>query len=317
MPIPDPIHLSALKTYSLKERKSKVKADDLARAWSRGDTFSGFLDTLPQILGAADLRRVVDSVSRAVKAGRPVVFAMGAHVIKVGLSPILIDLMERGIITAIAMNGAGIIHDFEMAATGGTSEDVAAALGDGTFGMAKETAEFLSEAILRAKKDSIGLGRAVGLSILDAKLPLAQKSLFAAAARLDIPATVHIAMGTDIIHIHPAFDPAAAGAASHRDFRTYAAVISELERGVYFNVGSAVLLPEVFLKAVTLVRNLGHQLQEFTAINLDFIRHYRPMTNVVGRPTASGGVGISLVGHHEILIPLIAAGIIEALPDPV
>lgn len=238
---------------------------------------------------------------------------MGAHVIKVGLGPVIIDLMERGVIHALALNGAGIIHDFELAFAGQTSEDVAAALGDGSFGMARETCGFLGEAIHDGAREGLGLGQAVGRRILADRLPHADKSLLAAGARLGIPVTVHVAIGTDIIHMHPQFDPAAAGETSHRDFRTFTGVVATLAHGVYLNVGSAVILPEIFLKALTLARNLGHHVAPLTTVNLDFIRQYRPMTNVVQRPTLEGGRGIGLVGHHEILLPLIAAGVIERL----
>jgi hypothetical protein len=222
--------------------------------------------------------------------------------------------MERGVITSIAMNGAGIIHDFELALTGRTSEDVAASLGDGTFGMAHETCSFLGDAIVKADREASGLGAAVGASIIEQNLPFSDNSILAAGARLGIPVTIHIAIGTDIIHMHPEFDPAKAGAASHRDFRLFASVVASLEEGVYLNVGSAVILPEVFLKAITIVRNLGHNLKNITTVNIDFIQHYRPTTNVVNRPTAAGGGrGYKLTGHHEILLPLIAAGIIEKL----
>jgi hypothetical protein len=221
--------------------------------------------------------------------------------------------MRRGVITGVAMNGAGIIHDLELAMVGRTSEDVAAALGDGSFGMARETGEFLSAAIDEAKKGGLGLGEAVGQKIFEEGLPHADGSLLAEGFRLQIPVTVHVALGTDILHMHPRFDPSAAGAASHRDFRILARLVTGLEGGVYMNVGSAVILPEVFLKAITLCRNLGHRIQNLTTVNLDFIRHYRPMTNVVCRPTAGGGRGIAIVGHHELLLPLIAAGVIEAV----
>jgi hypothetical protein len=308
-----PIDLSLLKTYSLSERKSKVSADDFATPWKKGENFKNFLDTLPKILGAEDIQYVISAIAQAFQNQKTVMLAMGAHVIKVGLNPIIIDLMERGVLTAVAMNGAGIIHDFELAMTGQTSEDVAASLGNGTFGMARETGAFLSEAIQKAGRESLGMGQAVGMSILENRLPLMDKSILATGARLGIPVTVHIAVGTDIIHMHPGFDPEKAGGASHRDFRIYASAVSSLERGVYLNVGSAVILPEVFLKALTLVRNLGRQVENFTAVNMDFIRHYRPMTNVVNRPTMGHGKGISLVGHHEIMLPLIAAGVIEQI----
>ncbi|MCK5508648.1 MAG: hypothetical protein KAI50_09030, partial [Desulfobacterales bacterium] len=217
------------------------------------------------------------------------------------------------VVTAIAMNGACIIHDLELAMTGKTSEDVAVSIGDGSFGMAHETGSFLCEAIKKADKKSIGLGDAVGQSIIENKLPIMDKSILAAGSRLGIPITVHVAIGTDIIHMHPEFNPNEAGGATHRDFRTFASVIATIEGGVYMNIGSAVILPEVFLKAVTLVRNLGHNIENFTTVNMDFIRQYRPMTNVVNRPTAKGGQGFNLVGHHEIMLPLIAAGVIERL----
>jgi hypothetical protein len=308
-----PIDLSKITTYALGDRKSKVSDIDFAKKWVKGSSFEAFLEGLPDILAGSQVRAVVSSIVAACKNRKTVIFAMGAHVIKVGLNPVVIDLMERGIITAIAMNGAGIIHDFELAMTGRTSEDVAASLDDGTFGMAHETCAFLGDAILKADHDEIGLGTAVGASIIEQNLPFSDNSILAAGARLGIPVTVHIAIGTDIIHMHPEFDPAKAGAASHRDFRLFASILASLEEGVYLNVGSAVILPEVFLKALTIVRNLGHNLKNITTVNIDFIQHYRPTTNVVNRPTAAGGRGYNLTGHHEILLPLIAAGIIEKL----
>ncbi|MFH1985914.1 MAG: hypothetical protein ABIL58_29110 [Pseudomonadota bacterium] len=308
-----PVDLDGISTYALADRDSKVARGDFARHWTAGGRFTDFIDTLPKILAGSQLRAVIDAVATAAQADRTVMVGMGAHVIKVGLNPILTDLMHRGVISCLAMNGAGIIHDVELAMTGRTSEDVAAALGDGAFGMARETGEFLAAAIQRAKTDALGLGRAVGAAINANGLPFAGESLLAAGAALDIPVTVHVAMGTDIIHMHPQFDPAAAGAASHLDFRMFAGAVATLENGVYLNVGSAVILPEVFLKALTLVRNLGHTVNRFTTVNLDFIQHYRPATNVVHRPTLSGGRGFSLTGHHEIMLPLIAAGVIEAL----
>jgi len=313
MPKIDPINLAKLKTYSLGSRKSKVSVENFATPWNRGQAFKSFLDSLPEILAAGDIRAVIDAVVAASVAKKTIVMGMGAHVIKVGLNPILIDLMERGALTALAMNGAGIIHDLEIAMSGQTSEDVAASLGDGSFGMARETGEFLGRAIKTAGKNKLGLGAAVGEAILAADFPYKDQSLLAAGARLSLPVTVHVAMGTDIIHMHPGFDPAAAGSASHRDFRIFAAVVATLEKGVYLNVGSAVIMPEVFLKATTLARNLGNRLENFTTVNMDFIKHYRPTVNVVHRPTLSGGKGFNLVGHHEIMLPLVAAGVIEQL----
>jgi len=308
-----PLPLDKLKTYHLKERNSKVSVGDFAQTWEKGASFQTFIDKLPNILAAADLREITASIVKAWKNDKTVVIGMGAHVIKVGLSPVIIDLMERGIVSAIAMNGAGIIHDFELAYAGCTSEDVAASLSDGSFGMAKETGEFLGHAISKAGKESSGLGRTVGASIINSRLPFAEKSILAAGARLDIPVTVHVAIGTDIIHMHPAFNGSDGGKASHIDFRVFASVLSTLEGGVYLNIGSSVILPEVFLKAITLVRNLGYSVDQFTTVNMDFIRHYRPMTNVVNRPTAMSGKGYNLVGHHEIMLPLIAAGVIEQI----
>ena len=306
-----PIDLSGVTTYSLTERESLVSTADFAKPWRKGASYGEFLSNLPDILAGQQLKSVISAIVKAYEAERTVIFGMGAHVIKVGLNPIVIDLMERGVITSVAMNGAGIVHDLELAMVGQTSEDVASALADGTFGMARETCTFLADALDATGKTAAGLGRAVGRLILEKKLPLMDKSILAAGARLGIPVTVHVAIGTDIIHMHPAFDPAGAGAATHQDFRLFADIVSTLEQGVYLNVGSAVILPEIFLKATTLVRNLGHSLANFTTVNLDFIKHYRPLTNVISRPTAQGGQGINLVGHHEILLPLIAAGVIE------
>ncbi len=304
---------SRLKTYSIKKRISKVDCKNFSTPWEKGGRFSDFLDTLPSILAGNDLRSVIKAISLAAKDKKQVCFAMGGHVIKTGMSPIIIDLMKKNVATMLSMNGSGIIHDLEIALMGTTSEDVAKSLGSGSFGMAKETSSFLNQAIKNAKIQSTGLGRAVGDMILKENLEFKDLSLTASGAALDIPVTVHVAIGTDIIHMHPDFDAAACGAASHYDFKWFASNISKLEKGVFINAGSAVIMPEVFLKAISLVRNLGHRLDDFTTVNLDFIRHYRPMTNVVNRPTLGKGMGFSIVGHHEILIPLIAAGVIESL----
>jgi hypothetical protein len=311
-----PIDRAPLKTYPLASRKSKVDRAHFGRPWKRKGTLQNFLETLPDILAARDFREVVSAISKARKAGKNVMMAMGAHVIKVGLNPVVVDMMERGLITAIAMNGAGIIHDLEVAMIGKTSEDVLEGLEQGAFGMAEETAAFLNTAIGKAADGDLGLGQAVGRAIMEEDLPFGRESILATAARLEIPATVHVAMGTDIIHIHPGFDPGAAGKATYRDFRLFAAVVAALEEGVYMNVGSAVVLPEVFLKALTLVRNMGHKVDRFTTVNMDFIRHYRPTTNVVHRPTSKGGRGYSLIGHHEIMFPLLAAAAIEEMGPP-
>lgn len=307
------IDLSRLNTYSVKDRISLVNARDFAVPWKKGGSFADFLSSLPSILAGNDLRRVIHDICRAAKDSRQVCLAMGGHVIKTGMNPVIIDLMKKKVLTLIAMNGSGIIHDLETAMMGRTSEDVAVSLKDGSFGMARETAVFLNQAIKNAQKAGSGLGKAVGEMILKENLDFKHLSLTAAGADLNIPVTVHVALGTDIIHMHPDFDAAACGAASHFDFRLFASKIALLEKGVFINAGSAVILPEVFLKAVTLVRNLGYELDDFTTVNLDFIRHYRPMTNVVNRPTLGKGKGLSLVGHHEILIPLIAAGVIDSI----
>jgi len=308
-----PLDFSRLKTYAIKTRKSLVSQKDFSRPWRSGGSFSFFLDTLPDILAGKDIRKVIDAVARAAKSNHTVCFGMGGHVIKTGMTPILIDLMEKGVLSLVAMNGSGIIHDLETAYTGETSEDVAASLIDGSFGMARETSNLLNQAMANAAKKQIGLGRAVGALINDQDLPYKHLSITAAGARLDIPVTVHVALGTDIIHMHPEFDAAACGKASHRDFLDFTGVVTGLDNGVFINAGSAVILPEVFLKALTLARNLGHDVDDFTTVNLDFIRQYRPMTNVVNRPTLGKGKGYAIVGHHEILIPLIAAGILESL----
>ncbi|MBW1644477.1 MAG: hypothetical protein JRJ76_16745 [Deltaproteobacteria bacterium] len=310
-----PIDLANIKTVSLSKRKSKVTVDDFAKPLKKGSSIKNFLDNLPDILAGKNVRSVISAIANASLNNKIVLFGMGAHVIKVGLNPIVIDLMERGIISAVAMNGAGIIHDLEVALDGKTSEEVNESIDDGSFGMTRETCDFIGKAITAADKNSKGLGESVGQIILENDLKFKDKSILAAGNRLGIPITIHIAIGTDIIHMHPDFDPKSAGLASHRDFRTFASIVSALEGGVYLNVGSAVLLPEVFLKAITLVRNLGHDLKRFTTVNMDFIQHYRPLTNVVNRPTQKGGQGFNLVGHHEIMLPIIAAGVIEEIDE--
>ena len=308
-----PIDLNRVKTYPLSKRKSKVSAADFAKIWKKGSSYQDFLNSLPNILAGNHIRTVISAVARAAREKKTILLGIGAHVIKVGLNPIIVDLMQRGIVTGVAMNGAGIIHDLEVAMGGQTSEDVAASIDDGSFGMAAETCTFLSRALAESDTRSMGLGQAVGQAIVKSQLPLMNQSILAAGSDLGIPVTVHVAIGTDIIHMHPQFDPAETGQASHRDFRLFTSMVGSLEGGVYLNVGSAVILPEIFLKAVTLARNLGHALDNFTTVNLDFIRHYRPLTNVIQRPTTRGGTGINLTGHHEILLPLIAAGVIEAM----
>ena len=270
------------------------------------------MKSLPGLLAAKDFKDVVDAIVAAKRAGKAIIWGLGAHVLKTGLSPVLVDLMERGFVSAIATNGAGIIHDFEIALSGGTSEDVDATLGPGTFGMAEETGTQLNRAINDGVAEGLGLGQSVGKFLVASKPPFAQISVAAAAWRLQIPVTVHVAIGTDIIHMHPQASGAAIGEASLRDFKYFVSSVANLENGVYLNCGSAVVLPEVFLKAVAIARNEGRSLDGLTTVNLDFLRHYRPLTNVVNRPTAGTGRGYSLTGHHELLIPLLAAALIEA-----
>lgn len=308
----EPMDLRGVKTYPLAERKSKVGVADFAEVHNVGDSFLSFLDSLPNILAGEVLRGLVGEIERARSLSKPILWGLGAHVLKVGLSRVLIDLMEKGFLSGLAMNGAGIIHDFELALVGQTSEDVGEALPSGQFGMARETGEELNRAIVDGDRDGLGLGASVGRHIRESHPAHEDLSLLAAASRLDLPATVHVALGTDIIHMHPGCDPAAIGRTSHLDFRTFASEVGSLGGGgVYLNVGSAVLLPEVFLKAVTLARNLGCDLRDFSTANLDFIQSYRPQTNVVHRPTQGVGRGYSLIGHHEILIPLLAAALTE------
>jgi len=304
--------LSDVRTYPLASRQSKARVEDFARPVGRGATFREWLDALPAMLGARDLRRVADALVAARGRNAGIIWGIGAHVIKTGVSPVLIDLMRRGYVSALAMNGAGIIHDFEIALAGATSEDVDESLGPGRFGMAEETGRLLNRVIQDAANGQQGLGQAVGAYLAGARPPHVDRSLAATASQLGIPLTVHVAVGTDIIHMHPDASGAALGDTSLRDFRYFTSSVARLEGGVYLNCGSAVVMPEVFLKAVALARNRGVPLETITTVDIDFVRMYRPQTNVVRRPVAgTKGMGISLVGHHEILIPLIAAAVIE------
>ncbi len=308
-----PLQFDGLKTYSLHDRYSKVNVDNFATPLKEGSTLRSFVKSLPDQLLGLDFPELIHRLAKAHRAGRPIIVGMGAHVIKVGLNPILIDLMERSIITGLAMNGACIIHDAEIAMSGSTSEEVGDVLGDGAFGAAKETGEVLNGAISLGAREEMGMGQAVGEYLLTRDFPHNDQSLLATAARLGIPATVHVAMGTDIIHIHPSASGADIGKTSHHDFRLFCSEVSGLQGGAYLNVGSAVLLPEVFLKALTLVRNLGHRVDDFTTANFDFMKHYRTLTNVVNRPTATGGRGYNIIGHHELMIPLLAASLLDEL----
>lgn len=300
-------------TYPLRGRASKVAAKEVGHKLEPGLSFAQWLDRIPNILAGEDLRIAVDAITKARLAGKGVALGMGAHPIKVGLSPMIIDLMERGVITSVALNGAGIIHDFELAAAGKTSEDVGPGLDKGRFGMARETGAVLNRVIKQAAKKSRGLGETLGAHIAGGRYPHRDLSILAAGARLDVPVTVHVAVGTDIIHMHPSADGAAIGKTSLRDFHRLAEVVAGLAGGVYVNLGSAVVLPEVFVKALNLARNLGHKVKPLTTLDLDFLRHYRPGVNVVSRPTAAGGRGLRITGHHELLFPLLAGAILERL----
>ncbi len=316
-----PLELDHIRTYPLCSRPSKVSVADFARVHRHGATLTDWLKSLPRILAGSDFRAVVAALERARKKRKPIIWGLGGHVIKVGLSPILIDLLRRGYVTAVAMNGAALIHDFEIALAGQTSEDVPAVLGRGRFGMAEETGRFINAAIREGDRDEIGIGEGVGRFLARSSARLVRfrnYSLLAHTYQQRVPVTVHEAIGTDIIHNHPATDARALGAATHRDFRLLAALVRCMDRGgVYLNVGSAVVLPEVFLKCVSLVANLGHSLRGITTVNLDFIQHYRPTQNVLLRPTATGGRsagrershGYALTGHHELMIPLLAAAL--------
>jgi len=332
-----PIDLSKVTTYPLSQRKNKVSITDFATppkrdsAFTSSDSkhltgFTDFLDSLPNILKAQDFKKLVEHIVSAYHKGKPVVAMMGGHVIKCGLSPVIISLIEKGIINAIALNGAGSIHDFEIALIGETSEDVAENLQNGTFGMSEETGRSMNRAIKDAAEKGYGMGEGLGRKLLELNPPYLEYSLLAASIRHEIPLTIHVAIGTDIIHQHPAADGAAIGQTSFTDFRTFVSVVSELgDGGVLLNFGSAVLLPEVFLKALTIARNLGHNVVNFTTANFDMIQHYRPNENVVKRPTtplplntegkSMGGQGYAFTGHHEIMIPLLASAIIERLTN--
>lgn len=310
-----PLDFSGLNTYSIHGRHSKVSVECFARPLAAGATLREFIASLPQQLLGVDFPELIDRLAASHEQGRPILVGMGAHVIKVGLNPILINLMEQGIISGLALNGAGIVHDTEIAMAGRTSEEVGDVLGNGAFGAARETGEVVNAAIAEGAQKGLGLGEAMGAYLLAGDFPYNNLSLLASAKRLNIPLTVHVAIGTDIVHIHPSADGAAIGRTSHQDFRLFCGMVADLEGGAYLNIGSAVLLPEVFLKALTVVRNLGHAAHSFTTANFDFIRHYRTMTNVVNRPTMGGGRGYNIIGHHELLIPLLAACLLDRIEE--
>lgn len=310
------LDISAVTRYPLSERPSKVSLRALGKPLRAGLSMRRWLEHLPDVLAARDLRALAREIARRRRSGAHFLLGMGAHPIKVGLSPLIIDLMKREVITAIAMNGACAIHDFEMARSGHTSEDVESALADGSFGMARETGTFVNLAMVEGAKRGEGAGAALGKAIARARLAHRRLSILAQAQRRNIPATIHVALGTDITHMHPEADGAAIGQTSLADFHLLVNIVAKLDGGVFLNLGSAVIIPEVFLKALNLARNLGAEVGELVTANMDFIQHYRPSVNVIERPTAGGGKGYRLTGHHEIMLPLLAAAILEELRGP-
>ena len=308
----NPINLDDISTYKLASRPSKVTIRDFAEPIRGDENLSAFLDKLPNILAVQSLRELAERIKKARNLGKPIIWGIGGHVIKTGLAPILIDLMNGGFLTAVASNGSVLVHDTEIAFVGFTSEDVDATLGKGDFGAAEETGEILNSAAKNGQKDKIGLGEAMGREILKQNPENAAVSILCQTYKNKIPFTAHLAIGADIGHFHASSDGAALGATSHTDFKLFCSLVKEMNGGgVYLNIGSAVMMPEIFLKAVTVVKNLGFDLEDITTANFDFIQHYRPLANVVRRPTANGaGKGFSITGHHEIMIPLLAAHIL-------
>jgi hypothetical protein len=309
-----PLDFGGLKTVSIHDRGGKVRLEHFANRYEKGAGVLGILDAMPRLLAADSLRSVAEALLHAKQAGKQIIWGMGGHVIKCGLAPVLLDLMNRGYATAFAMNGSAAIHDFEIAIAGWTSEDVEAVLPDGRFGSAEETGREMNLAISEGDSSGLGMGEALGLHLSRlAGSDGAMQSLVLGAWHAGIPVTVHVAIGTDTPHTHPAADGGAIGSTSHRDFRLFTNIVTGLDDGgVYVNLGSAVVMPEVFLKAISVARNLGYPLAQFTTVNMDFLQHYRPKMNVVERPHAqSGGKGYSITGHHEMLVPLLAAILIE------
>jgi deoxyhypusine synthase len=309
----EPLDLSKLKLTSIKQKRHKVKKSAFAKPWVPGQSFSEFVNSLPSILAGKAFREVCERIVTAVSQRRMVLLGMGAHPIKVGLSPLLIHWMEKGVLKGLAMNGAGLVHDVELAMIGHTSEEVDEELHQGTFGMVRETQEIINYTIREGVIEGLGLGEALGRKNATGGFPYKHLSLLASGHRLSIPITVHVAIGTDITHMGPSADGAAIGKGSLKDFHTFASLVAQLEKGVYMNLGSAVILPEVFLKAIAVARNLGFPLHDITTVNMDFIQHYRPTVNVVKRPTSKGGKGYTLIGHHELMFPLLAATVIDKL----
>lgn len=307
-----PLSLKDVSTYPLRERPSKVSVKEFARPVEEDSSLVDFLDSLPDILAVQSLRELAARIVRARELRKPVIWGIGGHVIKTGIAPIIINLMRRGFVNAIAANGSVLVHDAEIAMAGSTSEDVDATLGAGAFGGAEETGKLLNTAAREGARDEIGLGEAMGRALLSLEPRYSEQSLICAAYQMRVPFTAHLSIGADIAHFHPSTDGAMLGATTHTDFRLLAEIVRRMNGGgVYLNIGSAVLLPELFLKAVTLVRNLGHELSDITTANFDFIQSYRPLTNVVRRPVADGaGRGYAITGHHELTIPLLAAQIL-------
>ena len=313
-----PLDLDRVSTYPIAERKSKVNAGMFGKPMDGSENVLGLISKLPHILAADGLRTLIRAVLYACSSHKPIIWGLGGHVIKVGLGPVINDLMQSGLVTGVAMNGSAAIHDFEVAMVGATSEEVEEQIRGGRFGMAHETAEYMNAAVAAAAADGIGMGEGLGRSIAGAPAKIdfryRSSSVLAEAYSRKIPVTVHVALGTDTIHAHPHTSGQDLGNASYRDFRLFCSMTRELDGGgVYLNIGSAVVLPEVFLKAVSVVRNLGHSLEEFTTANLDFIQHYRPTQNVLKRPTQNSGQAIALTGHHEIMVPLLAAALKASL----
>jgi rfaE bifunctional protein nucleotidyltransferase chain/domain len=309
-----PVDLNQVRTYPLQARANKVALEGFAHPSRVGRSFADFVAGLPDVLAGKDFRQVVEAVASAHRRGRPVILGLGAHVIKCGLNPVLIDLMRRGIVTTLALNGAGAIHDFELALIGETSEDVAAGLKDGSFGMVRETGQLFNEGINRVlERPEAGMGALLAEQLEAVHAPHQEHSLLAAGRRHGVPVTVHVALGTDIVHMHPTANGAATGQATLNDFRLLAGAVRQLSGGVYLNLGSAVILPEVFLKAFTVAQNLGAGLHDFVTVNVDMLPHYRPGENVVRRPPLVGGKGYGLIGRHEIMVPLLAQAVVEAL----
>lgn len=310
-----PIDIENVKTYSITSRANKVHVSEhFAKPISAGLSCEALFDSLPRLLGAESLLGVADAIVAAYRASRPVVLAIGGHVIKCGLQPVIKGLIDQGVVTAVAMNGSAAIHDFEVSLVGATSEDVGAVLHSGDFGFSEETGGGINRALKAGMPSEIGFGEAIGRQILDHNHPFREYSLLASCVERGLPVTVHVAVGTDIIHQHPEMDGSVTGEMSFRDFRLLTSVVADLgEGGVWLNVGSAVIMPEVFLKALSIAQNLGYHVENFTTANFDMNQHYRPLQNVIKRPTSGGGKGYSITGHHEINIPLLAAAIFDKL----